>query len=318
MAAVGVSEPGAVDSRSIDFGAYVLLALMVVIGSGTAPAAKFAVKELPVGLLPLARFGGAGLCLLPLVWRGGVLRRMFREDLGRLALAAAFCVPINQYFLLSGAKLAPTSHVAIIYASCPLVVALLTSALGQERLAVRRLAGILLSVSGVVVIGLGNLWHGTASGRDVLWGDLLLVGAVASWGMYLTVNKPLIARHGALPVLAGTFLLGALFNLPIALATLPDWPPLSAASPAAWRGLAYLTLIVSVFGLAFQNQALRRLDASQVANVGNAAPILTVLWGIWLFEEAITPALALGGLLTLAGIVWTSRPEPRRACLEAR
>ncbi|MHC5538974.1 hypothetical protein ACYOEI_12200, partial [Singulisphaera rosea] len=86
MAAAGVSEPGVVDRREIDFGAYVLLALMVVIGSGTAPAAKFAVKELPVGLLPLARFGGAGLCLLPLVWRGGVLRRMFREVLGRLAL----------------------------------------------------------------------------------------------------------------------------------------------------------------------------------------------------------------------------------------
>ena len=93
-----------------DPGAFVFLALMVLITSSTAPAAKFAVRELPVGLLPLVRFGVAGLCLLPLVWRGGTLVRMLREDGGRLVLAAALCVPINQTFFLYGTRLVPTSH----------------------------------------------------------------------------------------------------------------------------------------------------------------------------------------------------------------
>ena len=108
-------------------------------------------------------------------------------------------------------------------------------------------------------------------------------------------------RHGALPALAATFLVGAALALPLALATAPGWPPLADASLAAWRGLAYLTLVVTIFGLACQNQAMRRLDASQVATFGNAAPILTVIWGIWLFHETVTPALVLGGVLTLGG-----------------
>ena len=46
-----------------------------------------------------------------------------------------------------------------------------------------RLVGVLASVAGVLVIGLSNLWHeGGAGGHEVLMGDLLLVGAVASWG----------------------------------------------------------------------------------------------------------------------------------------
>ncbi len=298
-------------ARETDLSAYVALGLMVLIGSGTAPAAKFAVRELPVGLLPLARFGGAALCLLPIVWRSGALGRMLREDFRQLALASVFCVPINQFFLLSGARLAPTSHVALIYAACPLVVTILAALLGQERFIANRLAGIIISVTGVLVIGLENLFHGGAAGRDPLWGDLYLIGAVSSWGAYLTFNKPLIARHGAIPTLAGTFLLGSLLDLPIALASVPSWPPLLEVSPAAWRGLAYLTLAVSVLGLAFQNLALRQLDASQVATVNNASPILTVLWGIWLFGEAVTPALAVGGALTLGGILWTSRPTAR-------
>ena len=83
----------------------------------------------------------AGLCLLPVVWRGGALPRMVREDAGRLFLSATLCVPINQMLFLSGARLVPTSHVALIYAACPLVVLLLASALGQERPVPGRLVG---------------------------------------------------------------------------------------------------------------------------------------------------------------------------------
>src|SRR3954451_19683231 len=54
----GSSGPGPV--------AWLFLALMVLITSTTATSAKFAVRELPVALLPLVRFGVAGLCLLPL------------------------------------------------------------------------------------------------------------------------------------------------------------------------------------------------------------------------------------------------------------
>ena len=307
----GLEESRPQHSVKIDPRAYLLLVLMVLIGSSTATAAKFAVRELPVGLLPLIRFGVAGLCVLPVVWRGGAIGRLVRESGGRLLLTSALCVPINQFFFLNATRLAPTSHVGLFYASCPLVVLLLAAALGQERLATGRLIGVLASVSGVVVIALGHYWGGGVAGRSALLGDLLLVGAVLSWGSYLTVSKPLIARHGALVVLTGTFLVGSALDVPIALATLPSWSPLGQVSRTAWVGLAYLTLIVTVFGLACQNQALRLLDASQVATFGNAAPVLTVVWGVWLLHEEVSPTLILGGVLTLGGIVWTMRPARR-------
>jgi drug/metabolite transporter (DMT)-like permease len=283
---------------------------MVLIASGTAPAAKFAVRELPTGLIPMVRFGVAGLCLLPLVWRGGALGRMLREEGGRLLVTAALCVPVNQFFFLNGTRLAPTSHVALIYAVCPLVVLLLVVALGEERLAVARLAGIFVAVLGIVVIGLGNRVLGASEGRSALRGDTLIVGAVVSWGAYLTLSKRLVARYVALPALAGTFLAGSLLGLVIAATTHWGWPSWSAVSWTAWAGLAYLTLVASALGLSLQNQALRRLDASQVATVGNAAPLLTILWGVWLFHEPVTAALVVGGILTLGGVLWTGCGQP--------
>ena len=309
-----VEGEGSVGARDgVDPVAYAFLAMMVLITSTTATAAKVAVRELPTGLIPLIRFGTAGLALLPLVWRSEAFRRMIRLDRGRLLLTAALCVPINQTFFLNGTKLAPTTHVALIYAACPLVVLALATAIGQERPSSGRLMSVLASMAGVAVIALGNLGDRSPEGRDALLGDLLEVFAVTSWGAYLTVGKPLVARYGSLPALAGTFLVGAALDLPIAAATTGDWAALGSVSPVAWRALGYLVLIPSIAGLLFQNLALRRLDASQVATFGNVAPLLTMLWGYLLFGERLTPALALGGGLVMLGLLGASRPVGRPA-----
>ena len=301
---------------SVGLKAFGCLALMVLISSTTAPAAKIAVREIPVGLIPLVRFGVAGLCLWPIVGRGGTLGRMLRQDGWRLIAAAALCVPINQAFFLNGARFAPASHIGLIYAAVPLVVLALAAALGQERLAPERVLGVVASVAGVALIALENVLRADPAGRDAFRGDLLEVGAVLAWGAYLTVNKPLINRHGALPTLAATFLVGCVLDLPVALFTLPGWPPLSSVSTGAWLGLAYLAIVVSIAGLAFQNLSMRSLDASQVATFGNVAPLLTVVWGYLLFDERISPVAAVGGGLVLAGIAWSSRTARKPSAID--
>ncbi len=295
----------------MDLRGYVYLVLMVVLGSTTAAAARLAVRELPIAVLPVVRFGVAGLCILPMIRSRGSIRKLLRDDWPGLVLAAAMCVPVNQGFFLMAARLGPTSHVGIFYATAPLVVLLGAWAIKTEPPDLGRLWGVLASVAGIVVIGVGNLWGGSggspAEARAVLAADLLLVGAVISWGLYILFSKPLVVRHGALPVLAGTFLVGSLLNLPVAVWSLSGFPTLAQASPTAWLALAFLALFVTPLGQACQNLALCRLDASQVANFSNASPVLTVVWGIWLFGEALTPTLVIGGILTFCGISWTGR-----------
>jgi drug/metabolite transporter (DMT)-like permease len=310
-------------SRQPDLRGYIYLALMVLLGSTTSPFAMVAVHELPVGILPLLRFGFAGLCLFPFVSDRSALGRLLRDDMPRLALVAAFCVPINQNFFLNSVRFGPNSHVGLFYAVCPLVVWVLAWLLGHEALDIRRLGGVLVSIAGVAFIGLGNLWGGSAASsaeaRSVMLADLLLVGAVLSWGAYLTLSKPLIIRHGALPVLIGTFFVGFILELPIALLTWQDWlPMITKASAGAWMSLAILSLLVTPLNLALQNLSLRRLDASQVATFSNLAPVLTVVWGVWFFHEILSPSLIVGGILVLGGIFWTSRPVPQSRTLYHR
>jgi drug/metabolite transporter (DMT)-like permease len=311
---IGESHADEADGSRPDVRAYVYVGVMVIFGSTTAAAAHYIVRDLPPVWVPVVRFGVAGLFLLPVVADRSSLVRIVRRDWPLLLAAAAFCVPINQGFFLNAARLGPTSHVGLFYATCPLVVLLLAWVMRLEKPDLGRLWGVLASVAGVCIIGIGSVWQGGSPAhetRATMLADLLLIGAVLSWGGYLAVSKPLVMRHGSMPVLTATFLAGALLDLPLALATSPTLPPLSQVAPSAWIALAVLTLLITPINLACQNLAMRRLDASQVANFSNISPILTVILGAWLFGEAVTTSLVLGGTLTLAGVFWTARSRPQ-------
>ncbi len=305
-------------SHTPDLRGYIYLGIMILVGSTTSPLAKLVVSQLPVGLVPLLRFSCAGLCLLPFIGGLAPLKELVRHDWRRMAVVAALCVPVNQWFFLNAAKLGTNAHVGLFYALVPLVVWVLAWRLGHERLDLGRLGGILASIGGVVVIGLGNLLGSesasAAQTRAVMISDLLLIGAVISWGAYVALSRPLVLRYGAMPVLAGTFLFGFFLQIPISLATVTQWPTLlRLATPSAWISLVILAALITPLNLALQNLSLRRLDASQVATFSNVAPVLTVVWGVSFFHEALSPALIVGGLLTLGGVIWTSRPAPPAA-----
>ena len=70
--------------RRPDLRGYIYLSLMVLFGSTTSPFAMVAVRELPVGILPLLRFSFAGLCLIPFLSDRTALWRLLREDTRRL------------------------------------------------------------------------------------------------------------------------------------------------------------------------------------------------------------------------------------------
>ena len=190
---------------------------MVLFGSTTSPFAKVAVSELPVGILPLFAVRLRGALPDPFHRRPGrplaaAPRRLAPAGAGRGLLRA------DQSGLLpqrgpAGAELARR---ASSMRSARWSSGSWRGCWATRSSTSRRLWGVLASIAGVVVIGLGNLWGGhggsPAETRNVMLADLLLVGAVLSWGAYLTLSKPLILRHGALPVLAGTFLMGCLLS----------------------------------------------------------------------------------------------------------
>src|SRR5690348_17213296 len=74
----GMDEPGP-GGGAADYRAYLYVGVMIVLGSTTAAAARYVVRELPPAWIPVVRFGIAGLLLLPAVADRHVLGRLLRR-----------------------------------------------------------------------------------------------------------------------------------------------------------------------------------------------------------------------------------------------
>ncbi len=226
---------------------------------------------------------------------------LFPVDRWRFVALALLVVPGNQLLFLIAMRYAPASHAALLYGTTPAWVLLLTLALGIERLHWWKLGGIVLAMSGVVVVLLGQ---GLAFGSEVFKGDFILLGAVITWAAYTALSKPLVERYGPLEATFVVMAFGGLLYLPVGLpaALLADY---STVSLADWGALIYMGVFTSGLAYFIWYWLVDVLRPSQVAVVVCALPPATTVLARLLIGELLTPYFLLGGLITLAGIAVT-------------
>jgi drug/metabolite transporter (DMT)-like permease len=253
----------------------------------------------------LLRFAGASAALLLLQGFRSRAGKIERRDVPRLLFLGLLVVPINQGLFLFGLAGSTPSHASLLYALTPLAVLLLARRILHEGNIRPKLVGVLVAFVGVAVI---LLERGLAKEVSVLRGDLLILAAVFAWALYTVLSKPLVERYGPMAVttwaiVSGTLLCAPAFFIPGAI------PPLRSIAPAAWGGIAYLSIGTSVIAYPLWMYALRQLEASKVAIATNTQPVLTAILSWIIFGERFTPGFFIGAALILAGVAWV---ETRR------
>lgn len=304
---MGASTAGAVSSAPqppVNLGSvYAALCCQVLISSGTYLAGKRAMEELPPVTTVLWRFilSGAVFVLLLVFTPGPKLPP--RSEWRRVLWLGLLAGPVNQLLFFTGLARTPAAHGALLYALTPLGVYVTSLLRGQERPSVRAVAGILTAFTGVVVLLLGR---GLASARGSLVGDLLILGAVVAWVLYTTEGRPFASSYGPVRATAWSMVAAAVLTLPLAPFALRPVTVLNA-SFTAQACVLYLALLTSVVAYLLWYYALSKVPASKVAIFSNLQPVATALAAWALLGEALHGALAVGGVLVIAGVRLTQR-----------
>ncbi|PSQ46845.1 EamA family transporter [Halobacteriales archaeon SW_7_65_23] len=182
----------------------------------------------------------------------------------------------------------------VVFYTYPAVVYLLSVAFLDERVSVRKLAALVCAFTGVALVAGGD-----AAGIDLLGVVLVLL---AGWGyaVYITGNRAVVASLEA-DILAGTALVAttlvtAVFGIASGQLVVPTtveqwWPILGTAVLGT-----SLPLVLYVGGL-------DRIEASRAAITSTVEPVVTVLLGIIILDEAFTLSLVGGGVLVLGGVL---------------
>lgn len=279
--------------------------LMVLIWGSNLSIVKDALAELSPMSFNALRLGLATVVLVGLtaVVEGGI--RFRRRDLWLLTLFGLVGNTAYQILFIEGVHRTKAGNTALLLSSTTIFTALLSRAVGQERLGRVVWAGIVLSLGGVSMI-LAESSALQISGATAA-GDLLIVACSFCWAVYTVYARSVMRRYSPLTFTTLTFGIGAFFFVLISIPRLAteNWSQVSAVS--------YLELVLSAIlalsvGYALWFFAVSRIGSTRTSIYSNLIPFVGVA-AAWLFlGESITTFQLAGGLCVLTGIYLARRP----------
>jgi drug/metabolite transporter (DMT)-like permease len=211
----------------------------------------------------------------------------------------------HQMFFVLGMARTTATNTALLLAMTPIFVGLMGVASGSERLQRSNWLGIVLSFAGIFLV-IGTQGPGLQVGQQTLSGDLLVLGCVVLWALYIVLSKDLVQRTSPLKAAAWTMACGAPL---IVLAGIPQFRAQHwhAVSMGSWLGLGYSTVFSLAISYAIWNTGVRKVGSARVAVYSYLTPLVTVIFSTLFLGEVMRPLQAVGGLAVLIGVAMGRR-----------
>lgn len=259
------------------------------------------------GFQPLAyatvRYAIAAGCFVVLALVAERTLRVARRDWGLMALAV-LTLWLNQLCFVYALESSSASTIALLLGATPIFAAMIGLAFGLETLSHRFWIAAAISFAGVGLVASGS---GSGFSGD-LRGNLLGLGAAASWATYSVVIAPLMARYSAARisavVLSGCWVLIVLVGFPQAA---------DQDYGLGWTVWALL-LLATIGPLVLTNlmwfRVLYRIGASRATLVANLHPFVAAVFALVLLSERMNATQVAGGVLIAGGILTARRRQP--------
>ncbi len=290
--------------------AYIGLVLTPLFWAGNAVVARGVVDDIPPTSLAFWRWVLALLIILP-VGLPGVRREwaVIRDHWHRILVLALFSVTAFNTLLYLAATTTTAINIALINSTIPIMVALLAFLLLGERTRAIQGLGIAVALAGMLlVIGQGTL--GRLVGLSFSVGDLIMVTAVASWGVFSVLLRRLSVPVKSLTFLTMQIALGTAVLAPIYLVDLVFFSGGFELSRTTLPPLVYVAIFPGILAYAFWNYGVLNVGPAKSAMFMYLTPVFAaVLAWVFLGERLGWYHLAGGGLI-LVGLWFTTRNPP--------
>lgn len=276
-----------------------LLGFITLAAAFTPIFAKITVAEISPLSLGFIRFGAAAVLFYITLKFRKLNMKFERKDYPLLCFLALLCIPLNQFFFLTGIKMTYASHSGIIYSLNPVYAYIAAVLLKNEKFYYSKLVAILLTIAGIFFVFYESYLKSGSSG--ILNGDIYLVFAVLTFSLYLSLGKRMINKYGALKVSTFAFVTGSFFYIPLFIYDLPNFT-LAHLTYKGVIGYFFLTIVVAYLAYFAWYYAMKTIHLSRLATLSNISPLITVLFSIIFLGESVSIYFVIGAIMTIIGV----------------
>jgi drug/metabolite transporter (DMT)-like permease len=251
----------------------------------------------PFSLLTLRLLLGA-LALWPFVIRNGGIG--FDRGQWQQVLGVGLCgYGVSLGFQFVGTKLSTAANGALVTSATPAFVLVFAALILKEQISVRRLAALGLATVGVLVI-LDP--RNARLSPTLFWGNLSLVGAALTWGLYSVLVRKVTRGLPVLGVSLVCFLGGLPLTVPASALELASMG-LGEVTPMVVLGILYVGIISTGLAMYLWNLSFARLEAGVASLAFFAQPVVGAGLGSLLLGEKLTPLFFIGGVMIAFGLL---------------
>ncbi len=265
----------------------------------SVPVIKLGLNFIPPNTFVTLRFSFASaLIILLLRGRGWVQRDLFRS---RQIWIIGFINSLGYVTQFQGQLITSSSNAALIISTAALMIPVLSLFYVQEKMGMRKGAGVLSGFIGIVVLVTRGQTVNLRSSEAL--GDFLILGTAVTIALVFVLSKDLVEKKGGRPVTGGIILVTATLLLPTVGF---DFSTSINLAPVALFYVVFLAVFATVGAYYFFMKGLESVSPTVSSIILPIEVMVAVALSVIIFGDPFNLYSGTGAFMIIAGVVLVS------------
>jgi len=265
----------------------------------SVPVIKLGLNFIPPNTFVTLRFSFASaLIILLLRGRGWVQRDLFRS---RQIWIIGFINSLGYVTQFQGQLITSSSNAALIISTAALMIPVLSLFYVQEKMGMRKGAGVLSGFIGIVVLVTRGQTVNLRSSEAL--GDFLILGTAVTIALVFVLSKDLVEKKGGRPVTGGIILVTATLLLPTVGF---DFSSSINLAPVALFYVVFLAVFATVGAYYFFMKGLESVSPTVSSIILPIEVMVAVALSVIIFGDPFNLYSGTGAFMIIAGVVLVS------------
>lgn len=284
---------------------YLLLTLSALFWSGNFVLSRGMHAEIPPVSLAFWRWAIALLIIAPFGLRRVYEQRELLKKHGRFMFFQGLLGVTGFNTLIYIAMQSTTAINAVLVNSCiPVIIVIISWLIYKERLSIKQSVGVLISLSGVLlIIAKGDV--AALQQFSFNQGDLLVLAAAVVWAFYSANLRNYPEGLHPIAYQTGIMMMGLIFLIPCYLFELQTGKHM-LLNISTILTVGYVAMFASVLAFICWTRAIREVGANRAGPFIHLMPVFSTILAIIFLDESLLAYHVKGMILVFSGIFITT------------
>jgi drug/metabolite transporter (DMT)-like permease len=226
-----------------------------------------------------------------------------KSDYKKLFICSIFGVVANMLLFFKGLSLTVPINASVLMMNTPIFVVVFAAILLKEKLALKKIAGIIIAAIGAILLMGGTNF---SFNSQTALGDVFVSANAIIYAFYLVYAKPLAQKYHPLTITLYAFMIGAILIIPFAWKEFMEiqWHTFPAH---IWLCILFVTIGSTFVTYVLNAYALRHASPSLVGSYIYLQPVLATLIAIFSGKDLLTFEKIIFILIIFLGVFLVSR-----------